>query len=231
MSKKKKRFKSNQDASILENIQPFRDLGVVVEAVRFPLESGEDPAIFSKEKARTGMKVLCKRIKGRMRKYGAGKGDIKNANVYMVEGRHPEGRKITFQELWGKGLVVAEDRIALFEEEMDDKSPRYFRGLAWALLNPPMALQSPNYLAHEPYGEGEEIWMLDLVKRFSAEVLRIEDFQQSEQLHIYEWSTDWSTYFNAGHEWWGAYCYTILDPQKGSLTMLAASTTDWGSGS
>ena len=28
----------------------------------------------------------------------------------------------------------------------------------------------------------------------------------ADALEVYEWTTDWSNYFDAGHEWWGTAC-------------------------
>lgn len=36
----------------------------------------------------------------------------------------------------------------------------------------------------------------------------------------------WNTWFEAGLEWWGVWCLTIYNPQRGTLAALTASTTD-----
>ena len=43
---------------------------------------------------------------------------------------------------------------------------------------------------------------------------------------IYSWSTDWSSYFDAGHEWWGAFYWTIRPAELPYIVMIGASTTD-----
>ncbi len=48
----------------------------------------------------------------------------------------------------------------------------------------------------------------------------------TEDLIIYEWSTDWSDYFDEGHEWWGACCWSIYDPKTSRYTVMMASATD-----
>ena len=45
-------------------------------------------------------------------------------------------------------------------------------------------------------------------------------------LEIYEWTTDWSDYFDDGHEWWGALCYTVYDKTTHRFTVIMASATD-----
>ena len=43
---------------------------------------------------------------------------------------------------------------------------------------------------------------------------------------IYNWSTNWSNYFDSGHEWWGAFWWTIYSPQTRLITAIGASATD-----
>lgn len=45
-------------------------------------------------------------------------------------------------------------------------------------------------------------------------------------LEIYEWTTDWSDYFDDGHEWWGAACWSIYDAHRERYTVMLASATD-----
>lgn len=43
---------------------------------------------------------------------------------------------------------------------------------------------------------------------------------------IYQWSTDWSGYFDHGHEWWGSFCWTVYIVGSGRIVGVAASATD-----
>ncbi len=47
-----------------------------------------------------------------------------------------------------------------------------------------------------------------------------------DDLEILRWSNDWSNYFDAGHEWWGAFWWTIHDPSRKTLIAVAASASD-----
>ncbi|WP_145051409.1 hypothetical protein [Lignipirellula cremea] len=42
---------------------------------------------------------------------------------------------------------------------------------------------------------------------------------------IRKWSTDWSNYFDAGNEWWGAFLWTLVS-DDGRGWWIGASTTD-----
>ena len=45
-------------------------------------------------------------------------------------------------------------------------------------------------------------------------------------LDIYEWTTDWSDFFDAGHEWYGACCWSIHDKSMNRYVVMLVSATD-----
>lgn len=47
-----------------------------------------------------------------------------------------------------------------------------------------------------------------------------------EELEVYRWTTDWSEYFDEGHEWWGALCLTVYDKTLDRFVVIVASATD-----
>ena len=48
----------------------------------------------------------------------------------------------------------------------------------------------------------------------------------TDTLEVYEWTTDWSDYFDEGHEWWGTLCLTVYDKTLGRFAVIMASATD-----
>lgn len=48
----------------------------------------------------------------------------------------------------------------------------------------------------------------------------------TDRLEVYEWSTDWSDYFDDGHEWWGTICLTVYDRTLDRFVVIMASATD-----
>ena len=46
------------------------------------------------------------------------------------------------------------------------------------------------------------------------------------ELEVYRWTTDWSDYFDEGHEWWGALCLTVYDRTLDRFTVILASASD-----
>ena len=52
-------------------------------------------------------------------------------------------------------------------------------------------------------------------------------FQEgTDGLEVYEWTTDWSGYFDDEHEWWGAACWSVYDKRMDRYVVIMASTTD-----
>lgn len=45
-------------------------------------------------------------------------------------------------------------------------------------------------------------------------------------LEVFCWSTDWSDFFDDGHEWWGALCLTVYDKNLDRFVIILASATD-----
>ncbi|MBR5995299.1 MAG: hypothetical protein IK026_01765 [Eubacteriaceae bacterium] len=48
----------------------------------------------------------------------------------------------------------------------------------------------------------------------------------TDALDIYEWTTDWSDLFDAGHEWYGACCWSIYDKTLSRYVVMLVSATD-----
>ncbi len=48
----------------------------------------------------------------------------------------------------------------------------------------------------------------------------------TDELEVYEWTTDWSNYFEDGHEWWGAACWSIYDKRMDRYVVIMAASTD-----
>lgn len=48
----------------------------------------------------------------------------------------------------------------------------------------------------------------------------------TDKLEVYEWTTDWSDYFDDGHEWWGTLCLTVYDKTLDRVVVIMASATD-----
>jgi hypothetical protein len=48
----------------------------------------------------------------------------------------------------------------------------------------------------------------------------------SDELVVRSWPTDWSSYFEAGLDWWGSFYWTVYSGRTKRLVVIGASTTD-----
>ncbi len=48
----------------------------------------------------------------------------------------------------------------------------------------------------------------------------------TDELDVYEWTTDWSNYFDDGHEWWGTACWSVYDKRMNRYVVIMAESTD-----
>ncbi|MBQ7669868.1 MAG: hypothetical protein IJS45_04005 [Clostridia bacterium] len=48
----------------------------------------------------------------------------------------------------------------------------------------------------------------------------------TDGLEVYEWTTNWSEYFDEGNEWWGALCLSVYDKSLDRFVVIMASATD-----
>ena len=48
----------------------------------------------------------------------------------------------------------------------------------------------------------------------------------TDKLDIYEWTTDWSDLFDAGHEWYGSCCWSVYDKSTDRYVIMLVSATD-----
>ncbi|MCR4951907.1 MAG: hypothetical protein K6A40_11350 [Solobacterium sp.] len=48
----------------------------------------------------------------------------------------------------------------------------------------------------------------------------------TDELEVYEWTTDWSSYFDDGREWWGTACWSVYDRRMNRYIVIMASATD-----
>ena len=48
----------------------------------------------------------------------------------------------------------------------------------------------------------------------------------TDELEIFERTTDWSDYFDDGHEWWGTACWSVYDKCMNRYAVIMAGATD-----
>ena len=43
---------------------------------------------------------------------------------------------------------------------------------------------------------------------------------------IFQWPTDWTSYFDRGDEWWGSFLWSVTHPYSPQIAVIAASSTE-----
>ena len=204
----------------------FAALDIVIFDV--PRDLDIDLAEFSCEAAIAGMKVFQERVLKRYRFLGV---DFKTQQCFQINITDaPNGKKIEWEDLLGPFLDLETGEIRpksdfsapverWFERNGLEEGDACTYGLADALLDPPYGIRLQNDSAEA---------RKQLVHRFLRLVFGYNVIEGSfESLpYIMKWSTDWSNYFDAGNEWWGAFYWTILLEERQEIIVIGASATD-----
>jgi hypothetical protein len=114
------------------------------------------------------------------------------------------GQPVTLSTFWGT----------------DDVEPKDLGGRAWSI---PTVDGYKTAFFHPPHhlgGPNEE--RAALFANINRRVLGT----APESAEIFSWSTDWSNYFDAGHEWWGAFFWTVRASDSSRFVAIGASSTD-----
>jgi hypothetical protein len=114
------------------------------------------------------------------------------------------GARVTFDTFWGTDVDVH----TFLEDEARSIPP--VDGYKSAFFLPPYALG----------GSRQE--RVNLFQNINQAALGTDP----RRAEIFSWSTDWSNYFDAGHEWWGAFYWTIRPVDSSLVIVVAASSTD-----
>jgi hypothetical protein len=115
-----------------------------------------------------------------------------------------KGMQVTLEEFWGT----------------DDVEPKPTGNHGWVIPN---VDGYKTAFFHPPYSlRGLTDEHVELFARINRYVLG----DNPAEAEIFSWSTDWTNYFDAGHEWWGAFLWTIRPAGSPHLVVVGASSTD-----
>ncbi len=133
------------------------------------------------------------------------------------------GEKISLSEFYGNLVNIDEEEIILKGRKKNWN--KYFKhksnkevsitylngGLGYAFFETPYGIKLKKSIKEE----GD--FFFDFFKKIFGDLSFIE---------VYKWSTDFSTYFDEGKEWWGEFYWTIYSHKKDYFIGIVASTTD-----
>ena len=133
------------------------------------------------------------------------------------------GKKVKESVFWGDLVDVKKRRLILrgknenwynfyyHDNGEEILRPKLCGGLGYAFFETPHTLRLKDSIKDEG----------DFFFEFFNEL-----FGDLNQIEVYEWSTDFSSYFDAGKEWWGEFYWTVYSFEKELFIAITASTSD-----
>jgi len=186
-------------------LSTYQEYGGVLDYVFLETETEEPPEKLHRAAALAGMRAIDRRLE-QWAIHRASK-DMPIDMFFRVRCDETKltGKSVSFSEFWGT----------------DDVERKPIGKNAWSI---PTVDGYKTAFFHPPYnlygGKAKEHTKLftDINSYVFGEI--------PEQTQFFSWSTDWSNYFDAGHEWWGAFFWTIWLASQRRFVVIGASSTD-----
>ena len=179
--------------------------GGVLEYIVLEPPAGEAPAErLHRAAALAGMAAIDRRLEQWAVRHASKRYPLETFFRVQWDEARLTGERVPFRTFWGT----------------DDVEPKRFGANVRSIPN---VDGYKTAFFHPPYGlQGSEQEKEALFSGINRHVLG----KDRERAEIFSWSTDWSNYFEAGHEWWGAFYWTIRPTGSTRLVVVGASSTD-----
>ena len=182
----------------------YEKAGGVLEYVFIEPPSGLSTEQLHRAAALSGMAAIAQRREQWAEDHASKAHPVETFFKVRWDPAKPKGKWIPFREFWGT----------------DDVTPKRVGKGAWSI--PAIDGYKPAFF-HPPYGlQGSAKETAALFTDLNRSVLGADP----TLAEVFSWSTDWSNYFDDGHEWWGAYYWTIRPADAPRIVVIAASATD-----
>ncbi len=193
-------------------------------------DSAEGPEAY-REAAIAAMKIISSRCTADLLRNCPELNPFNAFQIRIDPGTELMGKEISFEQFVGSGYDFNKNELNLFTYDGRFKTSNHNNhGIAFALLCPPHGLRvTPPSLAptfSKAYGLDETRFLEGIIADFFQEFLFCKSAEEHSHLEIYEWSDNWSNYFDAGKEWWGTFYWTIFNKNNRTITVIGGSTTD-----
>ena len=166
---------------------------------------------------------------------------------------HREALRCVFDWLVQQSIEDKENAMIMFGDHVADKLRPLAYDIDKAQpspLAPPVFFYCPNIVKTDYYGNVsyDAEWVPNdenfgttvpywyaLMEPVHGRRNKPEDFKKvnevlfpngTDALDINEWTTDWSEFFDAGHEWYGACCWSAYDKSLNRYVVMLVSATD-----
>ena len=137
---------------------------------------------------------------------------------YDLQFNKPLIRGIISNETLNSYFYFDEDEISKNKIDFQLFLDKYNASYSWlngyfiyAFMEPPYTMNIGTTIRQR----GE--YLLDFINYF---------FSDMDNIEIMKWSTDCSSFFDAGKEWWGTFYWTVYNPEKDWYIGICGSTTD-----
>ncbi|MBQ1439496.1 MAG: hypothetical protein IIZ10_07395 [Solobacterium sp.] len=178
---------------------------------------------------------------------------LRDDKPYEGISSHREALRVVFDWLVKQSIEDKERARIMFGDDLADKLRPLVYDINKAKpspLNPQELFYCPNIVKTDYYGnafydaewkpDDENFWTTvpywyALMEPIHGRRNTPEDFRSvnralfpngTDGLDIYEWTTDWSDFFDAGHEWYGACCWSVYDRTLNRYAVMLVSATD-----
>ena len=133
---------------------------------------------------------------------------------------HREALRVVFEWLVKQSIENKERARIMFGDDLADKLRPLVYDIDKARPSPrdsQVFFYCPNIVKTDYYGSVSEDF---------KEVNKVLFPNGTDTLDIYEWTTDWSDFFDDGHEWYGACCWSVYDKTMNRYAVMLVSATD-----
>ena len=182
----------------------YDDSGGVLDYVFLEAETEGSPELLHRAAALAGMAAIDRRLE--------------QWAISHTSKEHPI--EIFFRVRWDETKLTGEPVPFSIFWGTDDVEPKSVGHNAWAIPDIDgykTTFFHPPYHLHVSAHEGAELF---------ADINGYIFGDDPERAEIFSWSTDWSNYFEAGHEWWGAFFWTVRPAGSQRFVVIGASSTD-----
>ena len=132
--------------------------------------------------------------------------------------KHPI--EMFFRVRWDEAILIGQPVSFTTFWGTDDVEPEPISERAWSI--PEVDGYKTAFFLPPHTLRGSTSEKIDLFININKHVLGADP----ERAEIFSWSTDWSNYFEAGLEWWGAFYWTIRPSGSQRMVVVGASSTD-----
>jgi hypothetical protein len=192
-----------QDAELVTLLTKFSESGGVLDYVFLEPGNVAEPQSH-KAAALAGIAAIDRRLECRAISHASEEYPAERFFRLEWDESKLAGKPVSFASFWGT----------------DDVRPKPMSRRAWSI--PEVDGYKPAFF-HPPYGlRGSDPEIEGLFEGINAFVLG----SDPAACEILAWSTDWSNYFDAGKEWWGAFYWTVRPTGSNVIVVIGASSTD-----